>query len=541
MADQGRRPRVVDAEDRGTGEGGHELLEGGPQAILVPQCSRWSGSTLVTSPASTSRARKVPSLSSASITSGPAVRPRSRCGPDRPRPPRPRSRGRAHGLEGWWRRARWWWSSRGCPTPQGCGGPGSARPARPTDGRPARRPRGRRPPAGGRRGRGRHDHEVDLPTALSGRSRAIPAARSGSRNGESGDGSWPLTSWPISARTMAMALMPAPPAFITWILRATSRPGGVSHERRPPPARRCPAAAAGRAHRCAPPAISSRRGPSARRSSTSRARRSPSSSESRHEHRGPGAHQVPGVARLLVGGDVRRRDQQRRQGGGGQLEARAGAAPTHREVGGGQRRRHVVLVGHHPVGERRHRPPAARPRAAPSHGVRPRGARPGRDDRATARGRHRGLVEPEGAQGATEHQHQATLGVDPEGGLGGVPVPDGVEGGDVGPDRVARHHGAGQGRTGEAHRGRLGEAGQDAVGDAWHLVLLGHQQRHPQDRRGEADGHARVAADRHHHGGRSRRTRPSACQKAAASSPTARTLATVSRRWIPRPGSSVVG
>src|SRR3546814_15323675 len=42
-------------------------------------------------------------------------------------------------------------------------------------------------------------------------------------NGVSVAGSWPLTWWPISARRVATALIPAPPTLVTWIRRGDER------------------------------------------------------------------------------------------------------------------------------------------------------------------------------------------------------------------------------------------------------------------------------------------------------------------------------
>src|SRR4051794_22195488 len=55
---------------------------------------------------------------------------------------------------------------------------------------------------------------------------SIPRSRRETRNGEAPLGSWPLTSRPSSASRVAMALMPAPPTFVTWIRRRPVRSSG---------------------------------------------------------------------------------------------------------------------------------------------------------------------------------------------------------------------------------------------------------------------------------------------------------------------------
>ena len=52
---------------------------------------------------------------------------------------------------------------------------------------------------------------------------STPRATSGARKGLMSDGSCPLTRWPISASSVATALMPAPPTLVTWIVRGVPR------------------------------------------------------------------------------------------------------------------------------------------------------------------------------------------------------------------------------------------------------------------------------------------------------------------------------
>ena len=101
--------------------------------------------------------------------------------------------------------------------------------------------------------------------------------------------------------------------------------------------------------------------------------------------------------------------------------------------------------------------------------------------------------------------------------------------------------GSRQGRAGEADGGRLGEAGEQAVGGTGRLVLLGDHERHPPQRR---------PPDRRRRW-RSRRPppRPAGAGGRPGRAPGPRRrpgrrwpeVCSVSRRWMPRPGSRVIG
>ena len=207
---------------------------------------------------------------------------------------------------------------------------------------------------------------------------STPRARSGARNGVSSAGSWPLTRWPISARSVATALIPAPPTLVTWMRRGVERSivtvGRVSHARSSASAA-IDAAASGRAH-------ASRGGGHLGAAVVVGEEpidlgREPGPVELGvgHQHRGTGVDQAPGVVRLLIGGDEGRRHEHRREAHGGQLEAGARTGTTHRQVGGRERRRHVVLVPDG-AGTRGDRGRSAPPRRwRPSPALPPRGGR----------------------------------------------------------------------------------------------------------------------------------------------------------------------
>ena len=292
----------------------------------------------------------MPSLSSASTTRGPSP-PQVAL---RPRPGMPAAHdptGPPAGLdEDRWRRGPRWSSCRACRPPRRPGAPAPIAASAPDRCHTGIDRGPRRLELGVVLGcRGGHDDGVDPGRQLGARRhrrrRRRPSAASGPRNGLSALGSWPETVWPISASSVATALMPAPPTLVTWMRRATDRSRQRAHPRACSSARRGDGVGRVRAGPGPGAALmAARTASSASSRSTSAASRLPSREASGTRIAPPGGDEPLGVAGLLVGGDDRRGHQHGGHAHRGQLEARARPGPAHGHVGGGQHRGHVVLV-----------------------------------------------------------------------------------------------------------------------------------------------------------------------------------------------------
>ena len=334
-----RAPSVVGAQHRRPRQRGDEAAERRRAAPPRRPSSRggrarrWSRR-----PASAPRARKVPSLSSASTTSGPSP-PTPRCGRAAGSSRRPPSPGLGPCRPGSWSAGRTSSSCRGCPATATV----VRRAHRAAQGRGAVQHRD--PPlvggdhvgvvVGGGRG---HDHRLDVVGERRRRGPVVtstPSDRQHRQERGVGAGSWPLTRWPLSASSVATALMPAPPTLATCTRRGVRQVeaylrgagparAGRGHGRAPRPARRSRRPRRGRGRGLAARDMAaSRRGRPAGR----RPRRQAGAVQLGvgHHHGGARLLEVAGVGGLVVGGDERRGHQHRRQAGGQQLEA--GARP----------------------------------------------------------------------------------------------------------------------------------------------------------------------------------------------------------------------
>ena len=286
-------------------------------------------------------------------------------------------------------------------------------------------------------------------------------------------------------------------------------------------------------------AMLARRSGSASSASSSAASRSAVSSASGTTTAPPASASSAGVAGLVVAGDVRRRHEHRRQADGGDLEAHRRARPEHADVGGGERPRHVVLVADLLVaGTASGRRTSSQSRSPTTW----RTATSSRSRQRSASSTTARLIDsaPRLPPATSTRQRPAAT---PRAPLGRGPVARrGRRRATSGADRVAGDDGARAAACPGTTPPTPWRSGRPAGWPRRGACSARRRRSAP----ATAPPPARTAPTRSRRRrrrprGRRRRTRPTAGHTARRMPSTAPTLASVSRRAMPRPGSSVTG